>query len=329
MAETHNQPFSPSDLPIGPDGRIYHLQIKPEQLAQDILIVGDPGRARFIAQDFFTDVEFEHEHRGLVTITGTTRVPMETQPSLAPMRVSVVTSGMGTPSLEIVANELVALHEINFDTLKRKEEFSRLQIIRVGTSGGLQAQTPLGTPIITSYGVGLDNAGLFYEAPYPDETCRRLETEIAELIKAAMPDTSRFYGKIHPYVTRANTAMVDALLEASRLLNLQTKLGFTVSCPGFSAAQGRDVNRMKPSLMDLDQVFAEFNPGVDGLRVENMEMEAAFLLHYMGGIGHRAAAICAAIANRRQNTLDINYQESIANATRVALMALAIGRKQA
>ena len=196
----------------------------------------------------------------------------------------------------------------------------------MGTSGGLQAETPLGTPIITTYGIGLDNAGLFYEAPYPDETCRRLELEIAEVIKKTMPGDSRFFGKIHPYVTRADQGILNALIEAADRLGVQTKPGFTVSCPGFSAAQGRDINRMPPSVMDLDLVFAEFKPDVDGQRVENMEMEAAFLLHYMGGIGHRAGAICAAIANRRENTIDVHYQKSIENATRTALMALAFAR---
>jgi len=329
MAESHSKPFSPSDLPIDPDGRIYHLQVKPEQIAQDILIVGDPGRARFIAKNFFNEISFEHEHRGLVTITGTTQVPREADPSLSPMQVSVVTSGMGTPSLEIVTNELVALHEINFAARTRKEAFPRLQIIRVGTSGGLQATTPLGTPIITTYGIGMDNAGLFYEAPYPDETCRRLEAEIAQLLQKSMPESSRFFGKLQPYVSKANEIIVDALAEAAQRMEIKTKLGLTVSCPGFSAAQGRDINRIKPSLMDLDLVFSEFNPSIGSQQIENMEMEAAFLLHYMGGIGHRAGAICTAIANRRENTIDVHYQESIANTTRVALLALAIAKNKA
>ena len=328
MSPSEQQPFAPSDLPIGPDGRIYHLQVKPEEVAPNILIVGDPGRARFIAEKYFDEIEATSDHRGLVTITGSAKIPKNEQSKLTSLRTSVVTSGMGTPSFEIVANEIVTLHEIDFATRTCKEKFPRIHIIRVGTSGGLQAQTELGTPIITTYGIGMDNAGCFYEAPYPDETCRRLELESAALIRENMPSDSRFYGRIQPYVSRANPAMVEALKQASSQLGVPTKPGLTVSAPGFSAAQGRDINRVKPSVMDLDLLFSEFNPGVEGQLVENMEMEASFLLHYMNGLGHWAGAICVAIANRRQNTIDVNYQESIANATQVALLALALARSE-
>jgi len=102
-----------------------------------------------------------------------------------------------------------------------------------------------------------------------------------------------------------------------------TRTGLTVSAPGFSAPQGRDVNRVKPSILDLDKIFSEFDPGVNGQHIENMEMEASFLMHFLGGIGYWAGAICPAIANRQQDTIDVHYQDAIKNATRVALLALA------
>lgn len=312
-----------ADLPIDAKGRIYHLQITPEQLAPDILLVGDPGRAEFIARSFLRDLEVEREHRGLVTATGTYCATGGRATIISPLRATVATSGMGTPSLEIVVNELVALNEIDFATRKPKSLFPRLHIIRVGTSGGLQASTRLGTSIITTYAVGMDNTGLFYEAPCPDQTCTRLERELAAMVeKAARPD-SRFQGKIHPYVSRAEPAVVRALTQAAKDLGVVAKTGLTVSNSGFFASQGRDISRLRPGTPDLDRVFSEFDPGLDGQRVENMEMEASFLLHFLGGLGHWAGAICPAIANRRDNTFDHEYLAAIEGATRTALAALA------
>jgi uridine phosphorylase len=316
-------PYAPSDLPVDEQGRIYHLQIKPEQLAPDILIVGDPGRAEMIGSTFLHDLEVEHEHRGLVTVTGTSAISGERATIISPLRTTVTTSGMGVPSLEIVINELVALDEIDLGTRTRKPDFPRLHIVRVGTSGALQATTEPGTAIITSYAIGMDNTGLFYEAPCPDETCARLERELGDAVTSAMSTSSRFYGKIQPYVARAEPALVRALVEASATLGVRSKLGLTVSCSGFFAPQGRDTARIPPSIRDLDMIFAEYDPQVDGQRIENMEMEASFLLHFLGGLGHWAGAICTTIAQRRRDTFDVNYQESIKGAIKVALLALA------
>jgi uridine phosphorylase len=322
-------PYTASDLPIDEQGRIYHLQLKPEQIAPDILLVGDPGRAELIGSTFLRDLELEHEHRGLVTVTGTSDLTGEQATIISPLKATAATSGIGTPSLEIVVQELVALNEIDFETRTPRSDYPRLHVLRVGTSGGLQAATALGTPIITSYAIGMDNTGLYYEAPYADETCRRLEGELAHLIQRAMSPESRFYGRIQPYVSRAEPLLVDALLEAAESLGVTVKLGLTVSNPGFFAPQGRDVGRVKPTVPELDRVFAGYDPGVGGQRVENMEMESSFLLHLLGGLGHWAGAICTAVANRREDTFDHHYQEAVKNATRVALLALATMRSRA
>jgi uridine phosphorylase len=316
-------PFSAADLPIDDGGRVYHLQAKPEQIAADILLVGDPGRAKFIGARFLRDVEFHHEHRGLVTITGTAEISGGQAPSASPLRVTVVTSGMGTPSLEIVASELVALNEIDVQTRTRKSDYPRLHVLRVGTSGGLQASTELGTPIITTWAIGLDNTGLFYEAPYPGPVCERLEGELPGLIDASMRPGSRFRGKIRPYVARAEPTLVAALVAAATRLGVPVKRGLTVSAPGFFLPQGRDIARIGPSAPDLDAVFAQYDPKVEDLRVENMEMESSFLIHYLSGLGHWAGAICPAIANRRRETFDAHYQAAIERAIQVALLALA------
>jgi uridine phosphorylase len=321
-------PYTAADLPIDNDGRIYHLQIEPDQIAPDIVLVGDPGRAEMIGSTFLRDLEVEHEHRGLVTVTGTSEFTGEQATIISPVRTTVTTSGMGTPSLEIILGELVALNEIDFETRTRKPDFPRLHVIRLGSSGGLQASTELGTPIITTYAIGLDNTGLLYEAPYPDETCKRLEDELGYAVSSAMGTESRFCGKIHPYVSRAEPNLVSALVEASTSLGVATKAGLTVSAPGFWAPQGRDVLRLKPSLPELDRVFSEFEPRLDGQRVENMEMESSFLLHFLGALRYWAGSICPAIGNRQLDTFTSDYQDAMLNAAKVALLALAIARNR-
>ena len=319
----HAGPYTASDLPIDEDGRIYHLQLKPGQIAPDILLVGDPERAEFIGSTFLRDIELEHEHRGLVTVTGTSEITGQQATIISSVKTTVATSGIGTPSLEIVVNELVALNEIDFQTRTRKSDYPRLHILRVGTSGGLQASTELGTHIITSYAIGLDNTGLFYEAPYADEICGRLEQELAHVVRKSMSTSSRFYGKIQPYVARAEPVLVDALLEASATLGVPAKLGLTVSSSGFFAPQGRDTARVKPSVPGLGRILSEYDPRLGAQRIENMEMEASFLIHFLGGLGHWAGAICPTIANRLTNTFDHHYREAIVKAIKAALLALA------
>ena len=321
-------PYTPADLPVDEEGRIYHLQLRPGQIAPDILLVGDPGRAEFIGSTFLRDLEVEHEHRGLATVTGTSAITGGRATIISPVRTTVATSGMGTPSLEIVVNELVALNEIDFETRTRKPDFPRLNVIRVGTSGSLQPATPLGTLLITSYAIGLDNTGLFYEVPYPDETCERLEQELGEVVRSSMSTGSRFYAKIHPYVSRAEPRIVAALLEAAANQGVPAKVGLTASSSGFFAPQGRDIGRVKPSVPALSRVLAAYDPKVAGQRIENMEMEASFLLHFLRGLGHWAGAICTAVSNRQENTFDPRYQEAVRNSIQVALLALAALRSR-
>ena len=194
--------FKASDLPII-DGKVYHLDLKPEELAKDIIIVGDPERVPFIADEFLGTMDVDRFHRGLRTITGSVKDTGQ--------RVSIITSGMGTPSLEIVLNEIVALNEIDFHRGTRKTEYDMITIIRVGTSGGIQPDTELGTLIITDYVVGLDNTGLFYNTPYYDGSCKVVEERIRETIDGVIPHDSRFKGKIFPYASMAHQDVTIAL----------------------------------------------------------------------------------------------------------------------
>jgi uridine phosphorylase len=306
-------PYNTSDLPVF-NNRVYHLDLAPEEIAQNIIIVGDPDRVPVIAEEFLGDREVDRSHRGLRTITGTSRETGQ--------RVSVTTSGMGTPSLEIVLNELVALHEIDFTTMTRKESCGPLTIIRVGTSGGVQHDTPLGTLIVTDYAVGLDNTGLFYSPALYDTGCELLEQTIRECINTAAVGASRFQGKIIPYVSRADAAITAGLQREADRLGARYKKGITVSNSGFFANQGRDISRVPLTVPDIDGVLASMDTGIPGLRVENMEMEASFLLHFMGGLGYRAGVICAVIDNRREDRFAEQYVHHMKDAVRAALRTL-------
>ncbi|MEW6109960.1 MAG: nucleoside phosphorylase [Nitrospirota bacterium] len=310
---TDNAPFSPSDLPLT-NGKAYHLGLKPDELAKDIIIVGDPERVPLISDEFFGAIEVDRSNRGLRTITGTVKDTGQ--------RVSIVTSGMGTPSIEIVLNEIVALHEIDFHTMTRKAECDMLTIIRVGTSGGIQPDTELGTLIITDYVIGLDNTGLFYDVPYTDNLCTLLEEKVRAHIDSGIQNDSRFKGKIFPYASQAHQDVIDALAHEARALGIQHKKGITVSNSGFFANQGRAVSRVRLTVPELDGILASMDAGIAGLKIENMEMEASFLLHFIGTLGYRAGVICPVIDKRSEGAFMKNYTDIVKNAGYVALKAL-------
>ncbi len=305
--------FNPSDLPIV-DGKVYHLNLRPGELARDILIVGDPERVPFIADEFLSNREIDVFHRGLRTITGNVKETCQ--------RVSIVTSGMGTPSLEIVINEIVALNEIDFQKRTIKDEHDMITIVRVGTSGGMQQDTELGTLVITDYAVGLDNTGMFYDAHDHGDDLRLLEDRIRDALDSSIPMNSRFKGKISTYASRAHPDVIGALEREARKLGIPYKRGITISNSGFFANQGRVVSRIPLTVSEIDGVLALVDTGIEGLHIENMEMEASFLLHFMGALGYRAGVICPVIDNRRDEKFMAHYNHCIRDAAKVALQAL-------
>lgn len=317
----NNGPFSEADLLINEKGRIYHLDLAPDELAKDIIIVGDPHRVLFIADEFVVEREFTRENRGLQTVTG---IVKGTESTPTPHRVTIVTSGMGTPSLEIVVGELIALNEIDFKTRMRrpKKEIFPLNICRSGTSGGLQKTTPLGTPVISYYAIGMDNTGLFYNFG-ADPKCDLLEKKVLEEIEKATPDGSRFKGYIRPYAALASQALVWAMQESANELKIVYKAGITVSNSGFWANQGRDVLGISLTVPDIDRILAETDTeSITGMKIENMEMEASTLFHMCWAKMYNAGAICPAIANRRDNTFDEHYKQNVHDATAIDLRAL-------
>lgn len=305
--------FKASDLPII-NGKVYHLDLRPEEISKNLIIVGDPERVPFITDEFFDTKEVDRSHRGLRTITG--RVKETGQ------RISVITSGMGTPSMEIVLNEIVALNEIDFHTRARRSEYDMITIIRVGTSGGIQLDTELGALIITDYALGLDNTGLFYDAPYQNAKCKRLEDRIREIIDGVISHDSRFKGNIFPYASKAHNDVIKALEREVQRLGIKYKRGITISNSGFFANQGRTVSRVPLTVPEIDSVIASIDTGIEGLKIENIEMEASFLLHFMGALGYRAGVICPVIDNRREEKFLVQYTQYVRDAAEIALRTL-------
>jgi uridine phosphorylase len=306
--------FNNSDLPII-EGKVYHLALKPEELASHMLIVGDPERVSFIAEEHFSRIEVDKFHRGLRTITGIVRDTGQ--------RVSVVTSGMGTPSLEIILNEIMALNEMDFHTRTRKSVYDMLTVIRVGTSGSIQPDTELGTLIITDYAVGLDNTGFFYDCTYPEKNIEILEGKIRDAVDGSIPSNSRFKGKIYPYVSRAHQDVTRALEREAHKFEVNFRRGITVTNSGFFANQGRTVSRIPLTVSEIDGILSLVDTGTEGLRIENMEMEASFLLYFMGALGYRAGVVCVVVNNRREDKFTAQYERHISDASKVALHALA------
>ncbi|MEW6571821.1 MAG: nucleoside phosphorylase [Nitrospirota bacterium] len=305
--------FRHADLPtVG--GRVYHLDLEPEELAKKIIIVGDPERVPFIADTFMERKEVDRSHRGLRTVTGYVKETGQ--------RVSVITSGMGTPSLEIVLNEIVALNEIDLLSGTGKSECEMITAIRVGTSGGVQAETDLGTLIITDYAVGLDNTGLFYNAPCYSKDCEVLEEKIRNALDMTMPGSSYFRGKIQPYVSRAHEDLVNAMEKEAQKLGIKYKKGVTITNSGFFANQGRDISRIPLTIPDIDIILASVDTGIKGLKIENMEMEASFFMYFMAALGYKAGVICPVIDKRLEDKFMTEYAEQIKVAAGIALKAL-------
>ena len=310
MTSPRATPYSMSDLPLA-GGIAYHLGISAEQLAPSIVIVGDPERVDLIADTFFESHECRVSHRGLTTCTGIVR---ETR-----QRVTVTTTGMGAPSTEIVLNEISALSEIDTATrIRRSSSPSALTIIRVGTSGALQRSTPLGTAVISSHAVGIDSTAWFYgDGMTDDATARELAAGARSVIEGALEPHHVAHGKIHPYGSVADIAVVEALRASADALGIAYQVGATVTASGFFAPQGRDVSRVRPAVPDIDRLLAR-DP-----RFLNMDMETAFVLHLCRAFGYRAGAICVAAAHRELDTFSTAISSQVSDAVRVALAALA------
>lgn len=290
------------------EGRVYHLGLAQHELARNIFLAGDPARAERISKAF-DEVEHFVSKREFVTYTGTYNG----------MPVSVIGTGIGTDNVEIALIELYVLNEFDLETKKRTGG-EPLNIIRLGTSGGVQSDIEPGTQAIAAYGLGLDSTGVYYESKVPDEVSERIEKDTDQLLNDSIDRKSRFKGAIRSYVSKASNELVLALENAAEEAGLVYETGITVSAPGFYAPSSRNIAGIGNVVPSIKQTLSEVD--VQGLRVLNMEMESSLLFHIASILGYRAATVCAVISGPQESDKLIDYNKTIGETIGVGLRAM-------
>ncbi len=274
-----------SELIINPDGSVFHLHLLPEQLADKVILVGDPGRVGTVA-GHFSSIECDVENREFHTITGVYQGK----------RISVVSTGIGCDNIDIVLNELDALKNIDFATREVKPTLTSLDIVRIGTCGGLQEEVPIGTFIASEKSIGFDGLLNFYARR--NEVCD-LDLEQAFISHMGWKGSTCI---AHPYVIDADKDLID------RIAGEEMVRGITIACPGFYGPQGR---KLRLPLADPDQNAKIMSFRHSGLVIANFEMESSALAGLARLLGHRAMTCCMVIAGRVAGKANPNYKNSI------------------
>ena len=262
--------ISRTDLITNRDGSIFHLHLLPDEIADTVLLVGDPGRVRMVSS-FFDRIESKHENREFVTHTG----------YYSGERISVLSTGIGTDNIDIVLNELDALVNIDLKKLRVHETHRRLKLIRIGTSGLLNPELMPGSTVVSTISGGLDGVLHFYDA---------LDAlQIKELPEKFMTHFAWKSGLPTPYFLHASSALLN------RVSKLEAYSGITLSTPGFYAPQFRKL-RLDPFTDSFFDKVPDFE--YRGLRIANFEMESSALYGLSAALGHDAITLCIGIANR-------------------------------
>lgn len=280
--------FEPSELILNPDGSVYHLHLKPENIASTIITVGDPERVETLAS-FFDSVEFKIQKREFHTQTGTFRGK----------RITVISTGIGTDNIDIVLNELDALTNINLETRAVKPIFSPLNFIRIGTSGAIQKDIPVDSLLLSETAIGFDSLLYYYESE---------EIQNKEITKAL---ENQLLSPFQPYVIDCDPVLKTIFSEASELI-----LGTTATNVGFYAPQGRSL-RAKPKEKNLVEKLAAFNYG--HIKISNLEMETSGIYGLSKILGHRAVSLNAILANRATGEFSKNPEKTIEKLIKFAL----------
>mgnify|MGYP002627189658 FL=1 len=275
--------FPPSELPINEDGSAFHLHLRPEQLADRVILVGDPGRVATVASHF-SEKECEVSSREFHSITGTYQGK----------RIIVLSTGIGCDNIDIVMTELDALANIDFNTRTEKDEHRTLTIVRIGTCGGLQPFTPTGSFIASVKSIGFDGLLNYYDGR--NDVC---DLALEEAFKQHMNWSSL---KGAPYVAQADPALIDQIAQDDMVR------GITIACGGFYGPQGRQI-RLKIQDPQQNEKVEAFE--YDGLKICNFEMESSALAGLSSLLGHRAMTCCMVIANRYTTEMNTNYKNSI------------------
>ncbi len=283
-----------SELIINGDGSIFHLHLKPEQLADIVILVGDPARVAMIAE-YFDAKECEVSNREFLTVTGTYKGK----------RMTVMSTGIGIGNIDICVTELDALANIDFETRQVKDNFRQLTLVRLGTSGAIQQDIEVGEVVFSRTSLGFDGLLSYYEGR--DAVCD-LDLE------RAFSEHTGWYEKLPaPYFVNADKELFELFKDS-------TREGITIAAPGFYAPQGRWV-RIAPHDKSLNQKIEEFKYGER--RITNFEMEGSALAGLAALMGHRAATICTIIAQRVAKNACTDYKPFVRRMIEIALDKLA------
>ncbi len=271
-----------SELILNGDGTIFHLHLKPENIADNIILVGDQGRVEMVSK-YFDTVSFKAGNREFITHTGT----YKGKP------ITVISTGIGTDNIDIVVNELDALANIDLKERIPKKEHRTLNLVRIGTSGALQADIPVDTPVVSETSIGFDGLLNFYDG--------RDKLGNKDLQKAFLSHTSWDKELATPY-------FVDASKELIEKIGFDMRKGMTISAPGFYGPQGR-ILRLKTIDTSLNEKISAFE--YEGRKITNYEMESSAIAGLSKLMGHNALTVCSIIANRMRKEYSVNYKVAV------------------
>lgn len=279
-----------SELMINSDGSIFHLHLKPQDIADTIILVGDPARVDLVTS-FFDSVELEARNREFVSKTGTYKGK----------RFTVTSTGIGTDNIDIVVNELDALVNIDFSTRTVKQQLKQLNLVRMGTSGALQPNIPVGSVVISDISIGFDGLLNFY--------ANRDKVSLLDIERAFVNHMNWNAQLPAPY-------FVEASKKISEIFGNDVIHGMTISAPGFYAPQGRV---LRLPLQDADWISKIEGFNFEGKRITNFEMESSAIAGLAALLGHSATTICTIIANRHVKNANTDYKESVVNMIKLGL----------
>jgi uridine phosphorylase len=271
-----------SEMILNERGAIYHLDLLPEELASNVILVGDPGRVARVS-DHFDRIEFKNQHREFITHTGT----------IGKKRISVISTGIGTDNIDITLNEIDALVNINFKTREINPKLSSLNIMRIGTSGSLQPDIPVDGHVTGTHGLGIDNLLSFYRLEQNDEE--------KQLIHSFATHT-QLHGQMgNPYIAGASASLIKHFVK-------DFHQGITVTCPGFYGPQGR-VLRLGIRNPNLVNSLTDFRFGQH--RIANFEMETSAIYGLGKLLGHQCLSLNAIVANRIRKEFSKDAQATV------------------
>ena len=280
MLENSNSMIGPSELIINPDGSIFHLHLKPEHIADNVILVGDPARVKLISS-YFSEIEFSVNNREFYTITG----------KYNGLRITVISTGIGTDNIDIVVNELDALVNVDLNTRQVKKEKKSLNLVRIGTSGGLQEDLGVNSFVVSEKAIGFDGLLNFY--------ANRNHVSDLNLEEAFKNHTKWNQQLTSPYVVDCSNDLLKKFQED------EFRSGITISAPGFYGPQGR-VIRLGLADPEINNKIESFR--YNNYRITNYEMECSAIYGLSALLGHNALTVCLIIANRMKKEANESYK---------------------